>query len=432
MNISLFTWLGICLPLVASCSSDVYLDVSDSTISISMKAEEERLSGKSDSYFVSDDIKERILYRARQMSDIKWTPQGDIPAPGGYYSAGKEVFGIPYSSVKEKEKYVGQYVSFYTFFTAVLNPKSVLYTENVREYPYHGTNCSTYYGTVCSMAVNYVLGIPYSYTTSDYKKLDDFYRAKYQSIENVEIGDILLQEGKHVVIIVDLKKTQSSIDSVFVLESSASRGTRIDKYSFSEFRNYWRMGWEIYRYSNLNSLSSITEMSFNEFPYDTPFNSPVCSSRGDRAVYRKGEDVVLNNLDGMPHKMSILCEGEVIDTFESDNDMIIKDLQPGLYTFDHNITSLTNPSIEVIDTNVSLESQGRKLKVLFSSSNAKPLSIIVSDIVGVRKLIIPLSEFDRERGFSVLSSPSNSENLYVKVMFEGLYGCISNKPILIP
>ena len=101
-----------------------------------------------------------LLRRADQITKLCWTPLAQVPTQGGYFNQGRTVKGVPYSSVKEMEKFVGQYVSFYTFMTAVSNPKSVLYTENVKEPPYHGTNCSTFYGTVCSIAVNYVLGLP--------------------------------------------------------------------------------------------------------------------------------------------------------------------------------------------------------------------------------------------------------------------------------
>ena len=66
---------------------------------------------------------------------------------------------MAYSSVKEINTYVGRNVSFYTFMTAVNNPKSKIYTEDLSAPPYHGTHSATYYGITCSQAVNYALGI---------------------------------------------------------------------------------------------------------------------------------------------------------------------------------------------------------------------------------------------------------------------------------
>ncbi len=96
--------------------------------------------------------------KAHHMADIRWTPLNDIPGLTKPIPAGIERVGLPYSSVKEKDKFVGLEVSFHTFMTALHNPRSVLYTEDVKESPYYGTNCGPYYGTVCSGAVNYALG----------------------------------------------------------------------------------------------------------------------------------------------------------------------------------------------------------------------------------------------------------------------------------
>ena len=232
--------------------------------------------------------------RAKQNSDISWTPIGDFVTNNGTLLPGETVRGIPYSSVKELEKFVGQYVSFYTFMTAVNNPKSVLYTENVKDPPYHGKNCASYYGTVCSMAVNYVLGLPYSYPTSSYKNLDCFYLVSPQEIDVAEPGDILLQDGKHVVMILDLINTRSGVKYINILESSAGSGTRVDSYTRRELLSRWeRDGWELLRYRDLDKLPEVDAMVFNAYPYDTPFNSPMCCSRGDRATFREGEDIVL-------------------------------------------------------------------------------------------------------------------------------------------
>lgn len=97
--------------------------------------------------------------RAHQIADVFWTSLGNIPNLSGFFPSGGTFSGIPYSSVKELDKNVGQEVSFYTFLSAVANPRSVLYTERVCNNPYKGVNCATYYGSVCSMTVNYALGL---------------------------------------------------------------------------------------------------------------------------------------------------------------------------------------------------------------------------------------------------------------------------------
>ena len=73
--------------------------------------------------------------KAHQIADIEWTPLKDIPGLTKPIPAGIMRTGIPYSSVKEKDKFVGQEVSFHTFMTALHTPRNVLYTEDVKESP---------------------------------------------------------------------------------------------------------------------------------------------------------------------------------------------------------------------------------------------------------------------------------------------------------
>ena len=105
------------------------------------------------------------MRKAKQLSNIQWTPLADIPANDGYvFANGTTYTGMPYSSVKECMKFVGKDVSFRTFMTAVHNPYSLLYTENVSAensqsgygFEYHGENCASYYGDVCSSLDGYV------------------------------------------------------------------------------------------------------------------------------------------------------------------------------------------------------------------------------------------------------------------------------------
>ena len=99
--------------------------------------------------------------KARQMTDISFTPLKPIEANHRTYKSGKKYTGLIYSSVKEIGTYVGPNITFHTFMTAIHNPRSKIYTEKINELPYHGTNCKAYYGTVCSGLVSYALGIQY-------------------------------------------------------------------------------------------------------------------------------------------------------------------------------------------------------------------------------------------------------------------------------
>ena len=374
-----------------------------------------------------------LLRRADQITKLCWTPLAQVPTQGGYFNQERMVKGVPYSSVKEMEKFVGQYVSFYTFMTAVSNPKSVLYTENVNEPPYHGTNCSTFYGTVCSMAVNYVLGLPYSYTTSTYKSLPCFEMVSPQDVDYAQPGDILLQDKKHVVLILDIVRTKDDVETVFILESSGGNGTRVDTYTKERLLARWqRDGWELLRYKDLDKITEIESMAFNDYPYNTSYSSPICCSRGDRASFAAGETIILNNLDEEPHQMRIVHDGVEEGTIVSaGNDVTFSTLSPGIYTFDLSNPAWNNPSVEVIDATVSAQRSGDELVVSFSSVNAKPMSMIISNIHGNHYVVEPIDDSERGVGRKVLKMPNRSGQLYLKVMFEGTYGSVSNEPLLI-
>ena len=121
-------------------------------------------------------------YRVTQMTYPVWTALGKIRcsysdnegnnaiAQSLWFLEGQKNIGIPYSGVDQYSKFVGIDISFRTYFTALLNKRSLQYTENVRG----GDNSSKYgitynlggsghsgpfYGTVCTGLTSYVAGL---------------------------------------------------------------------------------------------------------------------------------------------------------------------------------------------------------------------------------------------------------------------------------
>ena len=161
-------------------------------------------------------LQHKALYDlGRVMSYIKWKPKKmETGADGyrmpvtdgfkqdGYYNG--YWYGIPYTSVKENDKYVGFDVSIYTFMTAVNNPFSLLYTEITRgDYSrsawgntYYGINCATYYGITCSELTSMLSGLPTGYSTDMqswlYKNGNKLAKVYPQEYEYLQPGDILV------------------------------------------------------------------------------------------------------------------------------------------------------------------------------------------------------------------------------------------------
>ena len=374
---------------------------------------------------------EAIQRRAHQIADVKWSPVGAVPRNGGItYPAGKSVSGIPYSSVKELDKFVGHEVSFYTFLTAVQNPKSVLYTENVSQSPYHGVNCASYYGTVCSISVNYALGLDAPYESSMYAKLPFFEKVANQSPEAVKVGDVLWKPG-HVVMVEDVNDSDGSVESVSILESNGS-GTSIRKYTYAEFSNRWNTSsWVLYRYLDFARVLEQDSIQFlsslGQDNYTVSLNAPLCPSRGDRACYREGEEVVLNVLNTYNGAICIRRDGQMAYLFElGPEDLILSGLPAGTYdVLLHN--GKLACSFEVLQTEVVARKVSNGMAIDYSSSNGIPESVILCTATGTRKYIHVFTDEERESGRIIIPYADGAD--YLKVFFRGEYGRVSNEPM---
>jgi hypothetical protein len=109
-----------------------------------------------------------MLCRLAQLENVVWKNENRVKYVNATYFNPATWIGVPYSEVAEYTKYLGMHVSMRTFLTAVLNKRSVLYTEQINTggseskygLTYHGLSAlsSTYYGTVCSGLTSYVEG----------------------------------------------------------------------------------------------------------------------------------------------------------------------------------------------------------------------------------------------------------------------------------
>lgn len=372
---------------------------------------------------------EIIQRRSRQIAEVEWYTLREVPAMTDSYPAEIKLNGIPYSSVKELDKFVGQDVSFYTFLTAAQNPKSVLYTENVGQLPYNGVNCAPYYGTVCSMTVNYVLGLNAPYGSEMYASLPFIEKVGQQNPSGMKIGDILWKKG-HVALVEDIKyKADSSIASVHILESMG-KYTKIKNYTLSSFIKRWEdSSWVLYRYMDFGRVHLQEDCAYlsSEDPdnFSVQYDSEICTSRGDRACYREGEDVVLNHLRVGEGDVKIFRDNQEfkVCTFE-EGDVVLSDLPAGKYTASVNGTSTL---FEVIQTSVTAKRVNGGILVSFDERNGVPEVVSLCTNTGGHKRIHVITEKERTAGSLWLDSDDNY--IFVKVMFRGDYGRVSNDPI---
>lgn len=180
-----------------------------------------------------DTYMQNAIRRARQLTDIKWTPRVNIPRysmiGGGdkhfldWFYADHEYTGIPYSGAGDDEthwstikewgythNWVGQHIPISAFVTAARYPNSIMgekADQSIVSYD------SSPYGDVCTALVNYVVdgptplrGITNFFTTTG----DAAFRTDGKTIANSNMNDIcigdFLYTKAHVIFISDLMR----------------------------------------------------------------------------------------------------------------------------------------------------------------------------------------------------------------------------------
>lgn len=391
---------------------------------------EERIEQPSITHYVESN---EVLARAYKMATMEWTPLRPVPKRGGgYYPPDTTVTGAPYSSVKEINTYLFQDVSYHTFMTAVHNPMSLLYTEDISRPPYHGTYCAPYYGTVCSSSVMWVLGIDIPYTDSQIVTLSDFCQLEHQVIDSLKICDIIWKYGQpgHVQMIYDIEYREDTLYKISTFETTGIN-TRINNYTKTQFLNLWNTnGYVGYRYNKLvYSSEPVVTLSWEPIEY----NDNLCPSKGDKSVYRQTDTVIINIFDSN-YSHIVLAQGSNMVGLDNNNGFVQQyyNLSPGIYSvFLHSDNeSSARVSFEIIDTDVDYEWNDEEALIIKFHSSATPVYAILCDIHGVSRNYV-ISDLDRQRGYISISRDDfpNYTEYYCKVVFKGEYGRIINVPI---
>lgn len=223
-------------------------------------------NGKSAGYtaLLSDAIQsegvQAAVLRARQFSDIMWTPVADMPgikknlSTGVYdyvpFKKGVRQKGIPYSRV-DADKRIANAVSFDCFATAVLNPNSYIYTTNI----YSAENKrATAYGVVCSKLVQYAWGCPEIYDSQEIEKLPGLTKiaGPGQWDENdIKIGDGVLNPQVHCAICTDvLRDVYGIVRAIEITEAVTPQCVR-RTWTIPEFFKYFGT-YGLYRYQYID------------------------------------------------------------------------------------------------------------------------------------------------------------------------------------
>jgi hypothetical protein len=403
--------------------------------------------------------------KAKQMLNVEWTPLENNENykiadrfGSGSYAANVKQKGVPYSAVLETNTYVPQDVSFYTFVSAVNNPYSLLYTENVAGNhsssaigkTYHGivpTNGQrgTYMGSSCSVLVNYCLGIRGVVGASAmYRDEENFVPVYDQSAQGVELMDVLLSSG-HGLIVTDVWRTKRGV--VTRIKTIEEVGNVVEKtFTAEQFNTYLQSGdgtgYKLtrykYLYKNIHYTPSpvVAVTDEGEAPVNPVFNSDICVFKGDRCSFAEGDVIRINFFDGTYTAMELYKDDVLIETITTLDtsthyvDITSLNLTYGKYKArmmksDSSYSDYT--FFEIIDCNVSYDKETYTVSV--ETHNSVAVQARYVRVTGNIKQTMLLDEitsdsFIFEPTFSIASL---TEKVYLIVEFIGEYGGVINQ-----
>ena len=263
-----------------------------------------------------------VLRRARQLTDLRWTPIRDIPTytrKEGHicFRAGEELTGFPYSSVEKEDRFIAENVSFESFLSAISNPYSKLYQVG------HGEYGAPNFGVVCNGFVRYALGISRRVSTNCFMSIPGMKQvAKRQeyTVDDIELLDVLYAYGNgtnHVILITDILRNDEN--EIVQLElSEATRPLCVRRlFSVDDFYERVKL-YDLCRYEYIESIPPLDETEDHLL-----WNSHIeCSTpklavdNGNRSNYRVGEEILLSVSSDKSDVVELLCEDVLHSTYQ--------------------------------------------------------------------------------------------------------------------
>lgn len=369
--------------------------------------------------------------KAFQIGNFEWIAKGHIPSHTLTFNEGTTVKGSPYSSVRLTGGFLGYNVSFFTFMSAINNPRSRIYTVDLSDKHYHTSNASTYYGTVCSAAVAYALGLKFPYHASQIIKLPFVKKLPVQCSDSLQVCDIFHRSG-HVVMVFDLERDNDGhVTTVRILESSG--GTGIRTYSVADFENRCaEQNLVAYRYDKERlSVNACPEERYcmpdgNNVEY--VFNEVLCPDRGERSSYYMGETVTFNLLSEHVKYVNVERDGASIGTlYTTGEDVSFVPDKPGKYEA-YTVMAGDNKSepveFEVLDYEFHYKRNQNVLTVSWGDTYAEPKTVFISGYNGDFRAIHNLTDEDREAKTITMSIVSSTKDNYLRMEMAGEYGTI--------
>ena len=379
------------------------------------------------------------LARAAQMRDIQYTLKGEMPVIGGTYLEGKIVTGLPYSSVRKTDRFIGFNISLYTFMTAINNPRSLLYTTTAADNTAdNGSIANTYYGTNCSTFASYCHGWDYHSATNTIPELPYITEIAPADMKLCDLPVASLDHGGslgHATMITGITRNEDgTIDTLEISESNGSV-IRAVSMTYSDFiTNYINgQGYKVYRDSQLYGASYKASPFVQVFEDEPSVNftySNLCTNRGDKVTITPDEEIKLNVLidsgyesikllkDGVDYAEYTITGGDFVD-----GDVSLSGLTAGMYMatlYDSSGNAVDNAytSFEVVEVSAAQNEN----RFSFSGIGGVPVRVVYKDSRGYTLAVFDITESEIARGYKYISGYSGETPAQVCVPFETTYG----------
>lgn len=300
-----------------------------------------------------------MVRRARQMTDIKWTPAVSIKRRSlveydeelnwtqGWqdtFLAGVEYTGLPYShgyysGANRNFAMIGYQVSIDAFATSVQFANSYFCAT---DHWNASDGVFTTYGVTCDTLGCYAMGLSTWYgSDTGFQTLvnNGTIVAQFsgdniaENIEKVHLGDILWKKAVHVAVITDVVIDNNGNTFIEVSEATTKGGTKPDENGLSKGgvarRELWSLddfftrfyGYTVYRYADSANVT-YTQSRFVTLDGESPLhnlhaNMPLIPYMGDGFAYLSGHIPNTNILIGSNEYsyLAVYKDGTLFNTF---------------------------------------------------------------------------------------------------------------------
>lgn len=387
------------------------------------------------------EAEEAVIKRARQLSEITWTPKGTIPTRQSStmktFTPGKEYKGLIYSSTIATDTAIAEHVSFYTYLTALANPDSVLYTKQLSAM----ANADSWYGMVCNGLVRYALGIKEGYNTASWHTIPGMTLVKEYNTytaDDIKLCDVLNVNNlnsNHVAIITDiLRDDDGNVVAIEICDETRPYARRA-KWSIDYFYSNWGVKYNLYRYDYLQDVPPFDEEERKlllESDIDEVLPM-IAVNYGDKSNYRAGDETVISVFAEGDNVVEIYKNGKLAsETKVSGRAKFASKFGVGRYEIKLKGTDystefcVTKPEISytVVDGKVTITANPNE-----TGSKIRHLEYRNADTWGV-KGISNLTEEEIKSGIFTREIPTEYPAAF-KVFFENEYGIWSHEQIRI-